>query len=170
MSLLEKNGKKSCEKFFAVNIMRIYNFGFYYKKVRKKSMMKKSQIFLFFLFIFSNLFFCSGVSDVSSGNISIGEVIAYPNPYDPDVMNIPLKIKKKKNIPPHDDFEGEVRIIVYNANLVQIFEQQLPGDRVEWIGVDSDGERVAAGTYFIKVIQIEDNASFGSKFTKILIK
>ena len=164
--------KKSWEKFFAVNIMRIYNFGFYYKRIRKKYTMKKSQIFLFlfFLFIWPTLFFCSGVSDVNSGNISIGEVIVYPNPYDPDAMNIPLKIKKRKNIPPHDDFEGEVRIIIYNANLVQIFEQQFPGDRVEWIGVDSDGERVAAGTYFIKVIQIKDNTSFGSKFTKILIK
>ena len=112
------------------------------------------------LIILSFGFFSAGLSAKA---VDMGDVKAYPNPLAASSQN--LTIEKKTGT-----FSSNVTMIVYDFNLKKVFEQSSGGAKIFWNGHNSGGEKVAPGLYFIKLIEIQSDASVATKFIKLLIK
>ena len=131
-------------------------------------MFRNNHLFsLFFLF----LFFAS-VSLVTSREIDIGNVIAYPNPYNPSTSSTPIQIKRAgSGGNPPSDLAGEVTVTIYDASLKEVDRRQFgTGADTTWFGVDKLGQRVPPGLYYIHVIESRSDGSTGSKFVKMIIQ
>lgn len=94
----------------------------------------------------------------------IGDVIAYPNPFNP-VTDI-LTIK------PADAavFDGTVRYIVYNYHQQEIYSGSAVQSAIVWGGYTQSGNKIAPGIYFIKLILTGSDNTTGTKMIKVIIQ
>ena len=71
-------------------------------------------------------------------------------------------------------FSGEVKIIVYDADLNKVYEKEYPAStdnkNIFWSGIDSGGSRVSSGLYYIRFIESRKDGTSGFKFLKIIVR
>ena len=135
-------------------------------------MIKHFSLSVFLLFFLSLVFRCPfGLREVNTG-----KVVAYPNPYDPDAGQALVVEKRAEG--QKVNFEGEIRIIVYDIGLRQIykkdylfFEQEIEKSRnVIWSGTTSTGNRISSGLYYIQLIESRADGSTDSEFVKVIVR
>jgi len=76
---------------------------------------------------------------------SLGRLLAYPNPFNPDV-NLAFDLKSG----------GQVRVDIFNLRgqkVTELLDAKLGGGRhtLHWNGRDDSGRSVASGVYFARV-------------------
>ena len=99
-------------------------------------------------------------------------IIAYPNPYDPNSSNAPVTFGKKnaEGTPP-EGFLGEVRIVIYNSILTKVFEKVVSkGEKVTWRAINSSGEVVPPGLYYVRLLENREDDHSVSEFFKLIIQ
>ena len=122
------------------------------------------------------LFFLIFLWPLASREVDIGKVVAYPNPYNPDAGQ--ALVLEKRAGGQKVNFEGEVRIIVYDIGLRQIYKKDYlffgegagQNRNVIWSGTTSTGNRISSGLYYIQLIESRADGSTGSKFVKVIIR
>ncbi len=133
--------------------------------------------------MYKRLTYCLSISiyflyliNLSSKEINIGKIIAYPNPYSPNTSNQPLTFRRSEG-GKLMGFAGEIKIIVYNASLYKIYERDYPSiggealnTNIFWSGVDSRGNRVSSGLYYARVSENRMDGSTGFTFVKIIVR
>ena len=95
---------------------------------------------------------------------AIGNVAAYPNPFNPDKYTLTIKPTTTAT------FDGTISFIVYDFNQKQVYAGgSVTNSTITWSGHDDSGIRVAPGLYFIKLIQTFTNGAVGVKYIKLLV-
>ncbi len=120
-------------------------------------------------------YFLSLTNLLFSREIELGKIIAYPNPYSPNTDAQPLTFSRSErgNLV---GFSGEIKIIVYDADLVKVYEKEYPAStagsnkNVSWSGINSNGSRVSSGLYYIRFIESRRDGTSGFKFLKIIVR
>jgi len=93
-------------------------------------------------------------------------VMAYPNPYNPDTHT--LKITQLNKVV----FGSSVKFIIYDMNFRKVYNDTQSGTLL-WHGYTKFGVRVPPGLYFLEVVEEEVTGSektYGRKIIKLLIK
>ena len=103
--------------------------------------------------------------NIGSKDTYIGNIIAYPNPFNNRTENLTLA----KTGPVDFAATDNVRYLVYNFSMQQVYEGSASG-KVVWNGFDSNGQRLRPGLYYIRLIVTESDGSIASGFLKVLIK
>ncbi|MDH5719469.1 MAG: T9SS type A sorting domain-containing protein [Spirochaetia bacterium] len=97
-----------------------------------------------------------------SAKIDMGEVIAYPNPFNPDTQNLTIKKISGSFI--------SVEFTVYDFNQKKVYEGTASNSDITWNGYTKTGRRARPGLYFIKIIETTGDNSIAQKIIKVLIQ
>ncbi len=110
------------------------------------------------------LAFFTVISSVNAKWKEIGDVIAYPNPFNP--------VKEILTIKPANAaaFDGQVEYIVYNYHQQEVYSGSATNSAIVWGGYTKSGNQMAPGIYFIKLILTGSDNSTGVKIIKVIIQ
>ncbi len=116
--------------------------------------------------------FIAQMLSCSKVDFTLDDVVVFPNPYTPKKVSSFINIRRKLSgaLQQVLSKDGDVVINISNIYNDTVFTRTFnKGEEVRWAGIDSRGDRVPAGIYFIKIIYIKETNSVGTTVEKIII-
>jgi hypothetical protein len=105
-------------------------------------------------------------SAISGKNGKHLNLIAFPNPFKTDNQVLKIMEKTKNG---RKRFSASVKVTIFNYVGKKVFGKKYYG-KITWSGFDSQGNRMAPGVYFVKMLFHHNNGGVNTQWYTIAIK